>query len=242
MKTSDKRLFVGLIPDGNRRWEREHKKIPGTGHREGAQRVKEVITAFRDNAYTHILAVWGLSCKNLEQREPAEQELLYVLMEEFLTDLKDNWMDEEENLDVRLLHMGQTDRMLAHAYGKKVVEVLNTVTEHTRDRTGKVVALCLDYDNKSEDARARGMWWVTESKGPIQQHLDLPRQGVPYQPVNLIIRTGSDPVVQHDNEFLLGYRDETRQIHHPYYMPDFYGDSFNADVDEYLNAPKRLGK
>lgn len=242
MQNAEKGLFVGLIPDGNRRWEKQNHQVPGMGHREGAERVKEIISAFRDNAYTNILAVWGLSCKNLDERDASEQELLFLLMEEFLTDLRDNWMDKEENKQVRLAHLGRTDRMAEHAYGKQVVHVLDDIATHTRDRTGKAVAFCLDYDAKDERTRAKNLWRAAGRRGEFEEYLDLPRQEIEAGSLNLIIRTGSDPVVIHDNEFLKDYRDETRQIHHPYYMPDYSAESFHQDIQEYLEVPKRKGK
>src|SRR3989338_1381206 len=101
-----KKLYVGLIPDGNRRWAKAKGLSAIKGHEAGTESVKKIFECARDMQIIRILAAWGLSRKNIEKRPTLQITGLYGLLESTLKDLRDNWMDKTENRDVRLVHLG----------------------------------------------------------------------------------------------------------------------------------------
>ena len=240
-------LFVGLIPDGNRRWA-ENKRIPSAeGHREGAENIKRLFERARDEGDVSIMSAWALSCANLENRDPEEVNYIFLLVEEFLSDLERNWMDLPENKDIRLVGMGRTDRMENHLYGKNTLDKLNDIATHTRDRTGMVIALCIDYSGRDENYRAIRDWASLRDNHDAPEnyvnHLDLPSQGVPYQSVDFIIRTGmKEGDADYFNEQHLAYQDETRFETHTTLLPDYTPDQFSADLEKNRRSIKRRGK
>ena len=243
-------LFVGLIPDGNRRWASKHGKSPIEGHREGAECVKRIFERARDMMIVRILAAWGLSCKNVDNRPPDQLTGLYMLMESTLEDLRDNWMDRLENKNIRMVHMGRRDRMENDIDGRDVLARLDEIHEHTRDRTGMIIALCLDYDGLNERDRALTLWRINgarDDETSFLQHLDLPRQGIPFQPVNLVIRTGEDgnrsagARMHHTNEFLHEYREGTEDMPHDTFLPNYTPDNFAEDIQSFRKMQRRRG-
>ena len=246
--------FVGLICDGNRR--DELAMLAAAGDRKskdllsreeligcytrGAERVKEIIECARDSA-VDILAVWGLSDKNVDQRSRTDRDALATVFETFLRDVEEQWMDKPENAHVRMVHMGNREGLKRFAPG--IIRHLDAVTSHTRERTGMVVALCLDYGGIAEQDKAQMLWAESGHKGYVWDYLDLPKQGVPFREVDLLIRTGEEGRVVHDNAFLHPYMgDGTYKIFRPEFLPQFTSKLFLQDLEDYRKSPKRRGK
>ncbi len=240
-------IDVGMILDGNRRFARKQGLASITeGHRAGGDNFKRIMERARDEQRVRVLAAWCLSCKNLDSRSSLEIEGIFGIGQQFLTDLRDTWMDREENLGVRLLHMGRQDRMEQSPGGRRMLATLNDIAAHTRDRAGMVVALCFDYSGEDEQRRAIEAWKERGTPGAsFEEHLDLPRQGVAYRPLDLMIRTGKeDGESDRSGAFLHPYMiaGETRLRSSAALFPEFTPDDFSAVLDAYFAEAKRQGK
>lgn len=251
---ADENTFVGLIADGNRTWALEHSQRESkdqltpdelyAAYRKGGERVKEVAERARTEGI-RIFAAWGGSTKNLTKRPKRELGVLHSIYEHFLTELRDEWMNKEGNEDVRFVHMGRTERIALHA--PQVMELIREIDEHTRNRTGMVMAVGLDYDGRDEQERAIHRWAIRGYQCDPQgwlHHLDLPRQGVPYRHVNLILRTGLRPPEDsvYDNEYLHSYQNETRVRVCRVCLPDLTADLFSQELQKYRSETKKGGK
>lgn len=248
--------FVGLIPDGNRSWEREQvgrEHLSYTdllnAYDQGAQAVKRIIEWVRDDERIGIFVPWGLSVDNFDKRDVVQKEVLFRTFERFLRELRDEWMDKPENKDVRFVHMGRLVRLTESA--PEVAELLAELTHHTRNRTGMVLAVALDYNGLDEGTRAHHLWAVNGYDGDYvsgwKYHLDLPRQ-IPELRVldddknltthaHLILRTKTaEATIPHDNEFLHPYLKETRHdlidVYLPALTPELFAQKFEAFLSE----------
>jgi undecaprenyl diphosphate synthase len=227
---------IAEIPDGQRRWARANKKSFKEAYEIGAQNTRLHIAVAR-SAGVKRFAIWGGSVENLLHRPADELVILHAIYERFLQDVRDRWMDEGENRDLRFVHMGRPDLL-----SKKESALITEIADITRPRTGMVVALCLGYGGKDEEERARLAWQQSGSQGRYEDYLDLPRQGIPYAPFDLIIRTGEGgDCILHDNEFLSAYRGETRLRFHPEFYPDFTPEMLRADIDLFRQSEQRRG-
>ncbi|MDP1710584.1 MAG: undecaprenyl diphosphate synthase family protein, partial [candidate division WWE3 bacterium] len=65
---------LAIIPDGNRRWARARKLPPWEGHREGANRFREIVAAVFDAGIPYF-TFWSGSEDNF-QRDPTEVKKL----------------------------------------------------------------------------------------------------------------------------------------------------------------------
>lgn len=242
---------IGIILDGNRRYAKRRGLVSVVeGHRAGGENFKRIIERTRDmQADIRVLAAWCMSCKNLDGRSAFEINGIFGIGEEFLTDLRDNWMHRPENSSIRLFHMGRRGRMEAYPSGRAMLRVLDQVSEETNDRTGMAVGLCFDYSGDDEQQRALEAWVAAGMPGSpgtgYRQFLDIPRQGIPYRPLSLIIRTGKeDGESDRDGAFLAPYTitGETRLRSSELLFPEFTPDAYEAVVRAYLTEQKREGK
>lgn len=247
MLEKPQQIDVGMILDGNRRLARKRGLSSVTeGHRLGGDNFKKIIECARDDLRIRVLAAWCMSCKNLENRSSLEIEGIFTIGQEFLRDLRDNWMDRPENQSVRLLHMGRQDRMVESPAGNGMLGLLNDIAQHTRERTGMVVALCFDYSGEDEQRRAIEAWKADGLRTPsFEPYLDLPRQDVAYRPLDLLIRTGKeDGESDRSGAFLHPYQvaGETRLRSSTLLFPEFVPEEFAAVLNAYFAETKREGK
>ena len=64
---------VAIIPDGNRRWAKEHGRESWEGHEAGARVTEELIKTAREIGIKEI-SFWGSSLENLAKR-PMEEKM-----------------------------------------------------------------------------------------------------------------------------------------------------------------------
>jgi undecaprenyl diphosphate synthase len=242
-------LCVELTCDGNRRYEQklEGLNIPTAqlsyeqlyaAYRAGGEATKKIIEVSRDNL-VGIIAAWTWSTENWKRRKE-EADAVFAVTSEFLQDLKDNWVDLPENSDVRLVHMGRTERL--HEAAPEMMQKLEELCAYTRERAGMVVALLMDYSGPDELTRALERRDSVQGKQPLQHYLDLPVQGVSFKPLDLRIRTGETNRIKHINEVMCGYATtETREIFREETLPDYSADLFRKDLEEFRKTEKRRG-
>jgi undecaprenyl diphosphate synthase len=203
----------------------------------GGNATKSIIEVARDEM-VGLMALWVWSTKNWNRPEP-QRIAVFRVINEFLKDLETRWMHLPENLDVRLAHMGRTEGL--REFAPDVLERMERIMEYTRERTGMVVALLLDYSGPDEEERARALW--KQSDHSFEDCLDLPRQGIAYRELDLRIRTGETSTVKHANAVMSGYtKMETRDIFHTCLLAEYSPDQFRNDLYAYRNSDKRNGK
>ena len=251
-------LWVEITCDGNRRCEadelsQELGRPVSTAdltpdrlyqsYKVGGDAMKRIIETARDSA-VGLIAAWAWSTKNWE-RPQAHADAVFKVMNEFLLDLESDSINRPENADVRLVHMGQSERMVERV--PQTSKLLHRICHDTRKRTGMVVALLLDYSGPDEEERALSRWDKRHQiSGNIRQYrdcLDLPWQSVPYRELDLRIRTGETGRIKHTNAVMSGYAGlETRDVFHDIMLPHYTPELFLADLEEFHKTEKRQGK
>lgn len=241
---------VGYILDKNRTWAKRHFQTDAPsleeyaeGYMRGGDVTKEIITCAREQC-VQVVALWGMSDDNMVKRPPEQRQILYGVFHHFLLDLQDNWMNKPKNRDVRLVHMGRRDRLSEEAPG--IITLLDEISADTRRRSGMVVAVALDYGGREEFRRAHALWQRAGCPGDVNEgwkdFLDLPRQGIPFRPFDLIVRTGQDAAEPlRTNEFLWPYLEETRLITHDCCLPDFTVDMMRNDFALFSSEHQNRG-
>lgn len=247
-------LWIELTCDGNRRAiisDMASQGVTGLlpeslsdhllykGYKAGGDATKKIIEAARDNA-VGLIAPWTWSTKNWERPE-AHADAVFKVTTEFLQDLKTNWIDLPDNRDVRMVHMGRVERLENAA--PEMMELMGEICDYTRNRTGMVVAMLMDYSGPDEEVRARELWKQSGCAGSYRDHLDLPRQGIAYRELDVRIRTGEDTRIKHINAVMNGYAGmETREIFREEALPAYTPKLFLEDIQELRASEKRMGK
>lgn len=82
----NKNLHIGIIMDGNRRFQRENN-TPLSGHIYGAMTARNIIKAAYQHPLVKELTLYTLSIDNLTKRDQEELKIIYNLMEYFFSQL-----------------------------------------------------------------------------------------------------------------------------------------------------------
>lgn len=225
--------FVALIPDGGRRAVNNDKTKFKESYERGADVIGDILKACVNDSRIKVFAAWGLSDDNATRRSTAELMILNQLFHTYLNRLSNDLETEDFNT-VRVVHVGDSENLHPKVH-RHVMEVV----DQTKDRTDKIFALCLGHGGVEEMHRAAIEFAVLgKGKGDWRRYLDLPkRSGTQFQPVDVIVRTGTKPEDAYTSGYLLGYRDaHTQERFIPKYLPNTTADDFMRMVDATLQS------
>lgn len=226
---------VAIIPDGNRRWAREHGLESWEGHEEGAKRIEEIVREAREIGVREI-SFWGSSLENLTKRPLKErQELLriYATYFEKLVNAEDIHTDK-----VRIRCIGRWEEQ----FPDRLKGILRRGIEATSQYDGYFLNFFLAYSGDDDmlqavkriagEDLAPGM--VTDQV--LKRHLmtaELPD-------VDLLVRTGNDP---HLSAGFMMWETRDAQLSFPaLHFPDYGAEAFRASLVEYAERERRFGK
>jgi len=135
---------VGIIMDGNGRWAEENGFSRVEGHKEGVERVRELIPFSALELRLQTLTLYIFSIENW-QRPPEEIEALMVILEYFLTEeisklIRDN---------IQFTTCGDTSRLPTH-----IQELIEDGKRRTGHCTGMILNAALSYGGRDEIVRA----------------------------------------------------------------------------------------
>ena len=132
---------IAIIPDGNRRWARQHSVPIEVGHANGLLRVLPDLVHQLCDAGVHTITVWGFSTENWT-REQEEVKHLMKISAEFL---RHHIMDIANRHQARVCHLGRKDRLFP-----EVRDALAHVEAATAHYTRHVYNVALDYGGTDE--------------------------------------------------------------------------------------------
>lgn len=221
---------VAIIMDGNRRWAVAHGLPKLVGHTKGANGAKRVVKRANERGVEYI-TLWALSTENVKERTPQEVEHLFSLLEnlvEYLGELLDN--------GVRFRVIGNIA-----AIPQKAQQTVRDVIERTKNNTGIVLTLAINYGGRDEIVRLvqryiqSGQGAEVATEETLEQYLDT--VGMP-EP-ELIIRTGGK---QRLSGFLPWQSVYSELYFTDTFWPDFDEASFDAALTWYEAVERNFGK
>lgn len=134
---------VAIIMDGNGRWAKRHRLSRITGHRKGADAVKEVVRACRELGI-EVLTLYAFSTENW-LRPKEEVDALMKLLEEYI----DSELEELAENGIRLKVIGRPEDL-----PKRVRSKIDKAIERTKGNSDLILTLALSYGGRSEILRA----------------------------------------------------------------------------------------
>lgn len=174
---------IAIIMDGNRRWASERGLPKIFGHTEGVKTFR-MITEYAGNRGIKYLTFWALSTENFKNRSEEELNHIFNLMDKQLDSMEDLL---KNNIQLRII--GNISKLpLA------LQEKLTRVTETSKNDTGMVLILAINYGGRDEIVRAMkkmidaGIKSEDISEETIPHYLDTTDIPDP----DMIIRTGGD--------------------------------------------------
>ena len=223
---------VGIIMDGNGRWATSQGLSRSEGHKAGYETIKNILKViFKKNV--KVLSVFAFSTDNFKREE---KEVTY-LMDLFIKGFKELQKTYNED-DIKILFSG-----LREPLRKDVLESMDKLMEETKNNTGGIFNVCLNYGGQVEIVNTTKKLIEKVQNGELtiddineetfRQNLfqDLP-------PLDLIIRTSG--------EFRLSGFMLYNSAYAEYYFTDTYFPDFNVEeldkaLDSYNKRDRRYG-
>jgi undecaprenyl diphosphate synthase len=217
---------IGFILDGNRRWAKERGITPFQGHYAGFKRAKEII----EYADSQGLEAITMYCFSKENWSRSKEEVDYLM--DIFTNFVKKYLDKMHAENRRLKHLGDINGL-----PKKLATVIAKALEKTKDNTGMVIQLALNYTGQDEIKRA--LEKLVEKKLPITVENitdNLDTAGVPDP--DLIVRTSGE---QRLSGFLLWQSTYSEFYFPEVHWPDFTTEEFDKAVSEFSKRQRRFG-
>lgn len=227
---------VAIIMDGNGRWAKQRGLPRLEGHRQGAERAREVVQWAVDAGIKQ-LSLYAFSTENWE-RPKAEVRGLMAL----LSTLLPSQLPRMQQQGVRLLVLGDVELLPARARKAVQKSVDATCNNSTID-----LVLCLNYGGQQEIVAAAKSFCrkvlASENPMPLIENLDV--QGFRHEmwrdhllPVDLLIRTGGEKRISNfhlwDAAYAELYFSDT-------FWPDYSQDDFNVAIADFVGRERRFG-
>ena len=225
---------VAIIMDGNGRWANLQGKIRVKGHQQGARTVRDIVEE-ATNLGIKYLTLYAFSTDNWSR--PKEE--VNILMKLLVNSLKKEFNRLVSN-NIRLQSIGNLDGLPT-----PVKDELIYVVNKTKNNTGMVLTLALNYGGKEELAEAMKAiaFKVKNSiispekvdQSTINEHLytrNLPA-------VDLLIRTSGEERI---SNFLLWHIAYAELYFTKTLWPDFKKEDLQKALVDYTKRERRFGK
>ena len=225
---------VAIIMDGNGRWAQKLGKKRVVGHSRGAKTVREIV----DEAVRHQIEYLTLFAFSKENWNRPKDEV-NILMKLLVSSLKKEFRRLTEN-NIKLCAVGDLNTL-----PELVKEELLFVIEKTKNNSGMVLTLALNYGGKEEIVAAVKAISIKVKnsiispekvdESTINEHLytrNLP-------PVDLLIRTSGEERI---SNFLLWHIAYAELYFTKTLWPDFTKEDLQKALLNYGKRERRFGK
>lgn len=224
---------VGIIMDGNGRWAKKRGLPRPAGHTAGAAVFKTIVRYSSSIGIEH-LTIYAFSTENWK-RPPEEVGALIRLFKQYLEDALRDFLNE--NIKVRFI--GDSS-----AFPKDLQDLIRETEEVSKNRTGMVLNIALNYGGRAEITRAVKLLAKEVKNGTlnpddindalIEQNLYTAGQPDP----DLIIRPSGENRV---SNFLLWQSAYSEYVVMDILWPDFKPKDLDRALEEYVRRNRRFG-
>ena len=223
---------VAIILDGNRRWARKHKLPKLEGHRRGFENIRK-LTNYIFSRGVKYLSVFAFSTENFKR---TQDEVKY-LMDMFVREFKKEYVSLHKD-NIKVIFSGRKSGLRSD-----VLDAMEEISSLTKDNTGGVFNICLNYGGHAEivDATKDIVKLVLDNKLSIDditeeefaKHLyqDLP-------PIDLMIRTSGEVRL---SNFMLWQLSYAEMYFPDCHWPAFSESEFDKAIRSYNGRERRFG-
>ncbi len=223
---------VAIIMDGNNRWAKQ-RGLPGpAGHKEGVERVRDVLNTIKEYEI-EVVTVFAFSSENW-QRPEQEVSALMTLFSLYLK----NEQRKMKNEGVKLRVIGDRSRFSA-----RLLKLINEAEAFTAGGT-RTLVIAADYGGRWDIAQAARKLAQACVNGELKPD-DIDENRVndviclgDLPPVDLLIRTGGETRI---SKFLLWHAAYAELYFSDLYWPDFGPDAMHAAIKDFHARQRRFG-
>ena len=134
---------IAIIMDGNRRWAKKNNMPVKLGHKQGAETLKKIVR-YANRIGIKYMTVYAFSTENWK-RSKEEVDALMSLLENYLDQFSRE--ADDENIVIRVLG---DEEALSESLRNKINEVVSA----TKDNTGIIFNIALNYGGRNEIVNA----------------------------------------------------------------------------------------
>ncbi len=226
--TSDQ-LHIAIIPDGNRRWARKLLLKPWDGHKKAVENFRTLTDWCSDDPRVGVMTVWCFSTENWK-RDPKEIAMLMQMLEDYLAKEREVFVKK----NTKFVHSGRKDRIPA-----SLAKLIEEVEEETKNQTGLILNLALDYGGKDEIVRAikkasEANEAIEANEAKVRSYLD--HEEIP--DIDLIVRTSGE---KRTSNFFLWQSTYAEWDFVEKLFPDFGVEDLKTSVDAFAKRTRRFG-
>ncbi len=224
---------IGVIMDGNGRWAKKRGLPRSAGHKAGAEGLKKIVTEANKLGIKYI-TVYAFSTENWK-RPKAEVDYLMNLLMDYLINAEKTLAGES----VRIRAIGSRKEL-----SQEMCEQIEKTENMTKDRTGIVMNIALNYGGREELINAtkamckkaqNGTLMVDEiTEKTIEEHLYTANQ----PDVDLLIRTSGE---QRLSNFMLWQVSYAEMVFVKKAWPDFKPADLYECIRIYQGRGRRFG-
>ncbi|MBW6440734.1 di-trans,poly-cis-decaprenylcistransferase [Patescibacteria group bacterium] len=230
---------IAIIPDGNRRWAKEHKLDAWLGHQKGAEKKKfdQLLDVIIELNIPH-LSFWGSSKDNLEKRPKIEVKfLLNIFKDKFSQLVKDEKIHKNE---IKINIIGDW----RNQFPEEVYLPMEKAIDCTKEYNNFFFNFFIAYSGKSEildtikciAQKARNDKSLIIDENLLKNCLltkDLPA-------VDLMVRSGGEPHLS--DGFMMWETANSQLYFSKKYWPDFNDKDLRSAIEDYSKRCRRYGK
>ena len=221
---------IAIIMDGNRRWAKERNLPTMIGHKKGVEALKNTLRACDDFGVKY-LTVYAFSTENWNRKQD-EVDYLMELVAVTLT----NELAEMHREGVQIRFIGDLTR-----FTDKLQKILANAVETTKNNTGVVLQIALNYGARDEITNAvkkivaLGVKAEDVTPEVISKHLytaDVPDP-------DILIRTGGEQRISNYLLWQIAYSEIIIKNEH---WPEFGKNLLAESIQEFGKRQRRYGK
>jgi undecaprenyl diphosphate synthase len=233
LKKGNLPAHIAIIMDGNGRWARK-KGLPRTaGHKAGVKAVKRIVKAAGDLGIS-VLTLFTFSQENWKRPKNEVSAIMKLLYETTKREI-----NELDRNNVKLITTGRTEE-----FSPRRREILQEAMEKTKDNTGLILNLALNYGGRTEILDAvrkiardvKGGKLDPERLGEEEFSDYLYTNDLPDP--DLLIRTSGEMRI---SNFLLWQTSYTELYVTDVLWPNFSDEDFYEAIWDYQNRERRFG-
>lgn len=186
---------IAFIMDGNRRWARRRGMNKMLGHRQGAIAMKNIVKDLLEFPKIKFASFFAFSTENWN-REQKEIDGIFKLVEDFLQDCENDF----ESDNIKIVSMGDLGR-----FPKNLKEKLIYFMEKTKNNTGLVVNLALNYGGRDDIVHAANLALEKGEKKITIENLKENLYSAPAPDIDFLVRTSGEMRLSNFMLFQLAY-------------------------------------
>ena len=224
---------VAIIMDGNGRWAIQRGLARTVGHREGINRIKEIIKA-ADDLGVRVLTFFAFSAENWS-RPKREVDMLMRSLNNFL----ERQIRELDKNNIKFRCIGRSEPIPGYLQAK-----IKEAEGKTKDNTGLIVVLALNYGGRQEILDAVKQFSLEFKEGMTNfENLTVEKfsnyfytKGLPDP--DLLIRTSGEMRI---SNFLLWQLSYAELYFPKKYWPEFRREDLEKAIKVYQRRERRFG-